>query len=413
MTTKRKPATTDAAIKNAKPESKAYKLTVGQGIHLFVRPTGTKTFRLKYRFAGKEKLLTIGEYPEISLAKATLQALEAKERLRQGIDPVAHQQEQRRQLEDESNKLTFKSVAERWFKNNAELAKKPWAKSTAIKVRKYLKKDLLPAFGSYPIAEITRKQLNELILEIEKRGAYDVGKSTRDWLNGIFNEALDNGDIEHSPAYRLKPSIYAKGYESTPFPNVGFNGLQQLINDIEASKINILLKIALKLLILNAPRPSELRLATWSEFDLKAALWHIPAERTKTRKPHTLPLSRQSLELLNQIREINPSGYLFVLRGNQPFSDNTLTISLKRLGYKNRQVPHGFRHLFSTEMNQRGYNSDHIESQLAHRGKNQIRATYNQADYLEQRRTMMQDWADSIDALAAGANMVAFKRGQA
>src|SRR5690554_6268288 len=119
MTTKRKPATTDTAIRNAKPEAKAYKLTVGQGIHLLVRPTGTKTFRLKYRFAGKEKLLTIGEYPEVSLANATMKALEAKERLRQGIDPVAYQQEQRRQLEDESNKLTFKTVAERWFKKNA------------------------------------------------------------------------------------------------------------------------------------------------------------------------------------------------------------------------------------------------------------------------------------------------------
>lgn len=410
MTTKRKPATTDAAIKNAKPENKAYKLTIGNGLYLFVRPTGTKTFRLKYRYAKKERTLTIGSYPETTLANAQKEAIEAKELLSQGIDPVSHQQEQIRQQERQAAKLTFKQVAERWFKNNAELAKKPWAKSTAEKARMYLDKDLLPSLGRYPIDEITRPQLNKLVESIEKRGALTIGKEVRQWLSAIFESALDNEEIETSPAFKLKPSAYAKGYQATPFANIGFAGLPQLIKDIEASKINLLLKIALKMLMLNATRPSELRLATWAEFDLDNALWHLPAERTKTRQAHTLPLARQSLELLHQVKEINPTGHLFVVQGGKPFTDNTLAVSLKRMGYQNRQVPHGFRHLFSTEMNERGYNADHIEAQLAHRGKDRIRATYNQADYLEQRKTMMQEWANSIDAAVKGLKLIAINK---
>ena len=408
MTSKRKPATTATAIKNAKPEAKPYKLTIGQGLHLIVRPSGSKTFRLKYRIHGKEKLLTIGTYPEVSLAQANKAAFEARELLAQNIDPQQQKKELQQKAEEESNKLLFKQVAERWFLNNSEKAKKPWAPATAKKVRKYLTKDLLPELGKYPIEEITRKQLNALILKVEKRGAYDIGKSVRGWLNDIFDNALDNDEIQSSPAYRLKPSIYAKGYQATPNPNVGFQGLHQLINDVENSSINELLKIALKLLILNAPRPSELRLAEWSEFDLDNGLWHLPAERTKTRQAHTLPLASQSIELLERVREINPTGYLFALYRDKPFTDNTLAVSLKRLGYGGKQTCHGFRHLFSTEMNERGYNPDHIEEQLAHRGKDRIRAIYNQANYLEPRRKIMQEWANSIDALRAGAKVVAF-----
>ena len=410
MTTKRKPATTDTAIRNAKPEAKPYKLTIGQNLHLFVRPTCTNTFRFKYRIHGKEKLLTIGTYPEISLAEANKAVLEARRLLIKNIDPSEAKKQRRQKAADESNKLLFNQVAERWFVNNSEKAKKPWAQATANKVRKYLTKDLLPELGKYPITEITRKQLNTLILKIEKRGAYDIGKSIRGWLKDIFDEALDNEEIQSSPAYRLKPSIYAKGYQATPNPNVGYKGLQQLINDVDNSTINELLKIALKLLILNAPRPSELRLAEWSEFDLDNGLWHLPAERTKTRQPHTLPLASQSIELLERIKEINQTGYLFALHRDKPFTDNTLAVSLKRLGYGGKQTCHGFRHLFSTEMNERGYNPDHIEEQLAHRGKDRIRAIYNQANYLEPRKKMMQEWANSIDALRAGANVVAFRK---
>lgn len=230
MTAKRKPATTDAAIKNAKPETKAYKLTIGNGLYLFVRPTGTKTFRLKYRYAGKERIFTIGNYPETSLANAQKQAIEAKELLSQGIDPVNHQQEQVRQQERLAARLTFKDVAERWFKNNAVLAKKPWAKRTAEKTRMYLDKDLLPPLGKYPINEITRPQLNKLIERIEKRGALTIGKEARQWLSAIFESALDNEEIETSPAFKLKPSAYAKGYQATPFPT---NHKKEATNDLE------------------------------------------------------------------------------------------------------------------------------------------------------------------------------------
>lgn len=401
-------ATTDKAIKAAKPESKQYKMSAGQGMYLQVMPNGSKLWRLKYRHGGKEKTLSFGAYPEVTLAQARLKREEARQQIAEGIDPSELIKEQRQQAK--AKVLTFKTVAERWYKDKTELALKPWAVSTAEKARLYLEKDLYPAFGSRPIAEITRLELIELNAKIEERGALDVSKKVRQWLGAIFDDAYDRGEIPANPAHNLKAGARSKGATHKHHPSVAFAELVPMMAAVDATGSHRLIKAAVRLLMLTAVRPAELRLAQWSEFDLDAAVWTIPAERMKMRRPHSVPLTSQALELLAQIKEINPTGYLFIVQGAKPISENTINKTIKLAGYGGKHTGHGFRHLLSTELNERGYNGDWIEAQLAHASEDKIRATYNKAQYLEQRRTMMQDWADSIDALAAGANVVAFKR---
>lgn len=405
--TKRKQATTEMAIRAAKPEAKAYKMGAGQGMYLLVNPSGSKLWRLKYRFGGKEKTLSIGAYPEVSLARARLAREEARAVLASGVDPSAAKQEEK--AEQQAKALTFRAVAERWYKGNAELARKPWAKATAKKVRIYLEKDFYPAIGDMPIAEVTRQDLIDINERMEKREAFDAARKSREWLAAIFDEALDRGEIPHNPAHRLKAGPRAKGITTAPNPNVEWKGLPELLRAVEASSVHVVIKAAIRMLTLTAVRPGELRYATWAEFDLNGSTWNIPAERMKMRRPHSVPLPQQALAILEQLKAINPEGYLFSVRGSQPISPMTINVALKRLGYGGRQTGHGFRHLLSTELHQRGYNSDWIEAQLAHKTEG-IRGVYNHADYLEQRRQMMQAWADSIDAAMDGANVVAFKR---
>ena len=408
--TERKQATTDKAIKAAKPESKAYKMAAGQGMYLLVNPNGSKLWRLKYRYDGKEKTLSFGAYPDVSLNQARLKREEARQQIADGIDPSALLKEQRQQAK--TDELTFKTVAERWYKDKTELALKPWAASTAEKARIYLEKDLYPVFGSRPIASITRLELIELNAKIEERGALDISKKVRQWLGAIFDDAYDRGEIPANPAHNLKAGARSKGATHKHHPSVAFSELPALLEAVDATGTHKLSKLAIRLLMLTAVRPAELRFAKWSEFDLGAKVWTIPAERMKMRKVHTVPLTRQVLALLDEVRAINGKAEL-VLAGRvagKPISENTINKALKLAGYGGKHTGHGFRHLLSTELNERGYNSDWIESQLAHTGGDKIRATYNKAQYLEQRQQMMQDWADSIDALVAGANVVAFKR---
>ena len=408
--TKRAQATTDAAIRNAKPESKPYKMTAGQGMYLLVNPTGSKLWRLKYRYDGKEKTLSFGAYPDVTLSQARLKREQARQQIADGIDPCALIKEQRQQTK--ADELRFKAVAERWYKDKTELALKPWAISTAEKARLYLEKDLYPVLGNKPIADITRLELIELNAKIEERGALDISKKIRQWLGAIFDNAYDRGEIPANPAHNLKAGARSAGATHKHHPTVQFNELPAMLAAVDATGSHKLNKLAIRLLMLTAVRPAELRFAKWSEFDLDAKVWTIPAERMKMRKVHTVPLTDQVLALLDEVRAIN-GGEDLVMAGRiagKPISENTINKALKMAGYGGKHTGHGFRHLLSTELNERGYNSDWIESQLAHTGGDKIRATYNKAQYLEQRHQMMQDWADSIDAICSGANVVSIKR---
>lgn len=400
--TKRSQATTEVAIKNAKPEDKPYKMTAGQGMYLLVNPSGSKLWRLKYRIGGKEKTLSFGAYPQVTLAQARLKREQARQLLTDGLDPNAVLKQQRQQASIET--LTLRHVAERWYKGKVTLAKKPWAASTAEKVRLYLEKDIYPALGDKSIASITRLELIELNEEIEKRGAFDIAKKTRQWLSAIFDDAFDRGEITNNLAKDLKPGYRAEGVERKHHPFVNFNELPELLRKVEATGSHKLIKLAVSLLMYTAVRPAELRLAQWSDFDFVTAVWTVPSELMKMRRPHRVPLTLQALKVLRQIKEINSAGYLFIVQGDKPVSENTINNTLKLAGYRGKHTGHGFRHLLSTELNERSYNSDWIEMQLAHGSEDKIRATYNHAQYLEHRRQMMQEWADSISKLVANSH---------
>lgn len=379
---------------------------------LLVNPNGSKLWRLKYRYDGKEKTLSFGAYPDVSLSQARLKREQARQQLAGGIDPSALLKEQRQQAK--ADELTFKTVAERWYKDKTELALKPWAVSTAEKARLYLEKDLYPALGNKPIASITRLELIKLNAAIEERGALDISKKIRQWLGAIFDDAYDREEITVNPAVNLKAGARSKGAAHRHHPTVDFDELPTMLAAVEATGSHKLNKLAIRLLMLTAVRPAELRFARWSEFDLDAKIWTIPAERMKMRKVHTVPLTSQVLVLLDEVRAINGDKELVLAgrKAGKPVSENTINKAFHLAGYKGKQTGHGFRHLLSTELNGRGYNSDWIEVQIAHKVKNRdgkddrVRAIYNHAKYLEQRRQMMQEWADSIDAICTGANVV-------
>lgn len=397
---------TDSAIKVAKPKDKPYKLADGQGLYLEVMPGGSKLWRLKYSYAGKEKRLALGAYPTVPLQQARRRREEARQQLAEGIDPAEQKKADR--LAKLAEVLTFEALAREWHRYRTPR----WAPATAAKALAYLESDLLPALGRKPFESVARPDLVELIRKIESRGAHNVAKKTRQWLNQIFRYGLAKGAIDHNPATDLDV-IAAQPPATKHHPHVTFAELPELLDKVETAKIHVLTRGAIQLLALTAVRPGELRAAPWAEFDLDAATWTIPKERMKARRPHIVPLPRQAVAILRQLQQITGK-YPLVFAGrhdtSRPMSENTVNLALQALGYKDRQTGHGFRHLLSTELNGRGYNRDWIERQLAHGDQDEIRDTYNHATYLEQRREMMQAWADSIDALRTGANVVSIKR---
>ena len=397
---------TDSAIKTAKPKEKPYKLSDSHGLYLEVTPTGSKLWRLKYRLAGKEKKLAIGAYPIIGLQQARQRRDEARQQLADGVDPSEQRKAAKQAQRAEG--LTFESVAREWYAYNAPR----WAESTAYKAKLYLENDLLPGIGARPIAAITRPDLVELVRKVEARGTLNAAGKIRQWLHQIFRYALARGVVENNPATDLDV-VAAPAKAVRHHPHVAFAELPELLEKLEAAKLHNLTRWAIRLLVLTAVRPGELRAAPWAEFDLDAATWTIPSERMKARRPHVVPLPRQAVAIVRQLKEIT-GDYPLVFAGQQnpdrPMSENTINKALRLMGYEGRQTGHGFRHLLSTELNGRGYNRDWIERQLAHGDQDEIRDTYNHATYLEQRREMMQAWADSIDALRTGANVVSIKR---
>jgi integrase len=397
----------DSEIKAAKPKDRLYKITDGQGLYLEIKPTGSKLWRFKYRFDGKEMVpLSFGPYPDTTLTKARQKRLTARDLLVNGIDPA--EQKKADNTAKKVTGLTFETLAREWFAYNSPR----WAESTSYKAKLYLENDLIPGIGSRPVKAITRPELVELVRKVEARGTLNAAGKIRQWLHQIYRYGLATGVVDSNPATDLDV-VAAPAKAARHHPHITFAELPELLGKIDTTNINVLTRCAIRLLTLTAVRPGELRAAPWSEFDLEAATWTIPKERMKARRPHVVPLPRQALAILRQLQEIT-GHYPLVFAGQQnperPMSENTVNKALRLMGYEGRQTGHGFRHLLSTELNGRGYNKDWIERQLAHGDNDEIRATYNHAAYLEQRREMMQAWADSIEALCSGSNVVSFKR---
>jgi integrase len=398
---------TDSAIKAAKPRESLYKLTDGQGLYLEIKPNGSKLWRFKYRFGGKDMVpLSFGPYPDLSLVKARQKRTAARELLADGIDPS--EQKKADKVAQRVTGATFEALAREWFAYNSPR----WAESTARKAKLYMENDLIPVIGSRPVKAITRPDLVELVRKVEARGTLNAAGKIRQWLHQIFRYGLATGVVDANPATDLDV-VAAPAKATRHHPHITFAELPELLGKIDAANINTLTRCAIRLLVLTAVRPGELRQAPWSEFDLEHDTWTIPKERMKARRAHVVPLPRQAVAILRQLQEIS-GGYPLLFPGQQkadrPMSENTINKALRLMGYEGRQTGHGFRHLLSTELNGRGYNRDWIERQLAHGDDDEIRDTYNHATYLEQRREMMQAWADSIEAQCSGANVVSIKR---
>jgi integrase len=401
---------TDLAIRNAKPRERKYKLSGGRGLMVIVMPDGAKYWRLRYYIAGREREISLGKpYPSLTLKAAEAEAQRMRDLVAEGIDPA----EQRLQVKIDQRaraQTTFQGTAEAWF----EFRSKAWAKATQKQVREYLDKDLLPALGKRPLTAITTRELAAFTRNIEARGAPDVAKKARQWLASIFSYARANGWVENDPVRDLR-ALVLPSRESNNFAHLSLDELPELLRKLDAFDASPLVKGAAWLSLWTANRPGVTRTLRWDELDLDDALWTIAKGRPGMKRgyAHLTPLPHQAVAMLRELHPISGHfDYVFIGRNDpmKPISDGAVNMLLKRLGYRGKQTAHGFRHLISTALNEFGYDSDHVERQLAHGDPDKIRGTYNKANYLAQRRKMMQDWADYLDRLRTGAKVLAFKR---
>lgn len=391
----------DTAIRNAKPKDKAFKLFDAEGLFLIVTPNGGKWWRLKYRINGKEKLLSLGTYPDTGLKVARSKRDEARAMLAQGIDPSARRQAAKDAAKAETDNA-YEVIAREWYARHSPA----WAPSNSVKVLARQVNDIFPLLGKRPIGQITAPELLTALRRIENRGAVDTAHRTLQDCSRIFRYAIATGRAERDPAADLKGALAP--VKSTTFASIKEPAaIGALLRDIDAYTGNRIVRAALQLAPYVFVRPGELRRAEWAEFNLDAAEWRIPAAKMKMRVMHIVPLARQVLELLRDLHPYTGGGrYLFPgMRANSaPISDMTLLAGLRRLGYgKEEMTVHGFRSMASTLLNEQGYNRDWIERQLAHGERNAVRAAYNFAEYLPERRKMMQEWADYLDSLREAA----------
>ena len=401
---------TDVAARNAMPQAKPYKLSAGGGLYLEVMPNGAKYWRMKYRFAGREKRLAIGVYPEISLKRATVERDRARLALYEQRDPSGEKQVAKLRIRTAAEN-SFEKIAEEWL----EVKASSWTKKQLDKERARLKNHAYPWIGRLPIADIGVVEIRPLLARLVKRGYVEQAHRLREELSRVFRFAVASERAERDPAADLRDTLPHRpinNYANITVPDqVG-----ELMRAIDAFSGTFIVACALKLAPLWFVRPGELRAAEWKEFDLDGnhPTWVIPPARRKLKKadkenpktsPHLVPLSRQSLAILRELQPLTGKGkYLFpsVRSTSRPMSENTINASLRRLGYdKDTMTGHGFRHMASTLLNERGFDPDAIERQLAHKEPG-VRGIYNKAEHLLERKKMMQAWANYLDDLRDG-----------
>jgi len=390
---------TDPIIRAAKPKEKPYKLSDGQGLILLIQPNGSKWWRYRYRMNGKEKMLSIGTYPDVTLKKAREMRVTADDLLKQGIDPSQHRQEQK-QIAAIAAENSFESVSRQWW-NHWKHAR---TERHADYVIRRLEADIFPVIGNKPIHSITAPTLLMAIKKIESRGALDIAKRALSTCGQVFRYAVGHGLAERNPAADIKPSDVLKPTKKANHARLNQKDLPELLQKIEEYDGQPLTRIALKLMALTFVRTGELIGARWEEIDMTAKQWRIPAERMKMRSPHIVPLSSQSLTLINELRTLALDDVLLFpseRRDGKTMSNNTILYALYRLGYHGRMTGHGFRGIASTILHERGYNHEYIELQLAHSPRDAVSAAYNHALYLDQRAGMMQEWADYLDEISS------------
>jgi integrase len=398
------------AVANAKRQARRQRLWDGGGLYLEVSPAGGKWWRFKYRFGGKEKRLSFGVYPAVELRDARESRDNARKLLAAGIDPAAARHEERR-LRRLAAENSFEAIAREWYEKKSGI----WVPSHATDVLRRLDGNLFPEIGDKPIAEITAPVLLAAIRKVESRGAYDLAHRILSVASQVFRYGVATGRCEHDPSRDLRGALTP--HRSKHQPAVKADELPVLLRAIGTYRTigELQTELALRLLCLTFVRTNELIGARWPEFadlDGKSPTWNIPSERMKMKAAHVVPLSRQAVAVLRDLRAIaGDSDYLFPGRNrDKPISNNTLLFALYRLGYKGKMTGHGFRAVASSILNEAGHRADVIEAQLAHKEPNKVRSAYNRAEYLPERRAMMQQWADMVDTYARGADVVPIKR---
>lgn len=384
----------------AKPREKAYKLADGAGLYLEVVPSGSRYWRMKYRFNGKEKRMAFGVYPAVSLAQARALRDEAKKKLAEGIDPSFAKKEEKLVRDVQLNN-TFQAVALEWHGTKVSR----WSEGYASDIIEAFNKDIFPYIGQLPVNDIKPLVLLNVLRRMESRGATEKAKKVRQRCSEVFRYAIVTGRAEYNPAADLTSAM--SGHESKHYPFLTVEELPDFFKALAGYTGSPLVVLAARLLILTGVRTGELRGAFWSEFDLEKAVWEIPAERMKMKRPHLVPLSTQALEIVQQLKVISGQYPLVFPGRNDPrktMSEASMNQVFKRIGYTGKVTGHGFRHTMSTILHEEGFNTAWIETQLAHVDKNAIRGTYNHALYLEGRREMMQWYADCIGRIGNDVN---------
>ncbi|MEL7454173.1 MAG: integrase arm-type DNA-binding domain-containing protein [Pseudomonadota bacterium] len=392
---------TDMKIRNLKPKEKPYKVADGEGLYIQVTPNGSKLWRCRYRFGGVERLLSFGAYPVVSLVRAREKRFEAKKLLADGIDPRA---------KEKADKAEKAAVTEHTFERIAkELVEKLRHEGKAevtLKKKQWLLDMAIADFGQMPIRDVTPALILATLRKVEARGIYETAKRLRSTIGQVFRYAVATARADADPTYSLRGALIAPKV-SHMAALIGWDDFRRLVNAIWKYEDGApATRAALKLMVLLYPRPGELRLALWEEFDLAKATWAIPAARSKMRREHVKPLSRQAIEVLEQLKYETGSNYRVFpssIARNKPISENTMNQALRRMGFeKEEHTSHGFRASASSLLNESGcWNEDAIEAELAHVGADQVRRAYHRATYWDERVKMTEWWAVQVYGLLA------------
>ena len=382
---------TDGQVRDAQPRDRPYKLRDGEGLYLLVAPNGSKQWRLRYRFGGRENMLSLGSYPATSLKIARSRRAEMRSAIEQGTDPALAKRAKRAGTDN-----TFESIAREW------LEQQNFTEKTLVKARWTFDDLVFPFIGSRRITALTAPEVLEVCRKLERRGKRETAHRTKQRIGQVIRYAIATGRASRDPTQDLKGALAPIRITNRP-AITDPREVGALLRAIDSYSGHPVVEAALKLAPLVFVRPGELRAAQWSELDLEHSEWRIPAPRMKMREQHLVPLSTQAVELLSELNQLTGRGR-FVFpnprTGERPLSDNALTAALRRMGYQGDQMTwHGFRAMASTLLNEHGFPPDVIELQLAHKERNEVRAAYNRAQRIEERRQMMQKWADYLDEL--------------
>ena len=389
---------TELGVRKAKPSSKPKKFSDGGGLFLLLHPSGSKYWRMKYRFIGKEKLLAFGVWPEVSLTEARKKRNEAKQLLKSGKDPSAAKKNLKvSQKVAQSN--TFGSVTEEWL----EIKQKEWKSPYFDDVKSSIEIHLLPDLSQRPIEDITSSEILSVLKKIEEQGKLEVASRSRQKCGAIFTYANLRQFCTSNPVSNLKGALASP--KKKKFNSLSPKDLPQFLVKLDEYDGAIITKLALRFVLLTFARTVEIRFANWNEFDLEdeEPIWRIPEEKMKMGREHVVPLSSQALVVLKEVRRFTQGDkYVFhqLNNPNKPMSENTMLYAMYRMGYHSRATVHGLRATMSTLLNEKGHNPDVIEHLLSHQESNKVRGAYNRAEYLSERRITLQWLADHLDSLS-------------